>query len=112
MRLPCAFVLFSSFLAGQIPEVGIINFYGVRVVPQSRLRETLGVKEGDPLPKSKTDVEEALERGAECWLLLEGPEAAQGWLAGMREIFREAPEAGSSLDLGTPAAVPVHEEAP
>lgn len=56
--------------------------------------------------------EEALERGAECWLLLEGPEAAQGWLAGMREIFREAPEAGSSLDLGTPAAAPVHEEAP
>ena len=62
VRFGCALLLLSSILSGQVPEVGIINFYGVRVVPQGRLRESLGVKEGDPLPKSKADVEEAIER--------------------------------------------------
>jgi hypothetical protein len=62
VRLIGCILLLSTLLAGQIPEIGIIDFYGVRTVPQARLREQLGVKEGEPLPRSKSDVEEALER--------------------------------------------------
>ena len=56
--------------------------------------------------------EEALGGGAQCWLLLEGREAAQGWLAGMGEIFQKASVAASSLDLGILGSVPAREEAP
>ena len=46
----------------QSPSIGIVDFYGLRKVGQDRLRKSLGVKEGDPLPRSKGDVEEALEK--------------------------------------------------
>jgi hypothetical protein len=43
------------------PVIGIIDFYGNRKVPASRLRTALAVKEGDRLPRSKGDVEERIE---------------------------------------------------
>ena len=43
------------------PRIGLIDFYGRRTVPAERLLSALGAKEGDPLPKSKGDVEDALE---------------------------------------------------
>jgi len=46
----------------QAPRIGVIDFYGRRTVPEEKLRAALGAKEGDPLPKSKGDVEESLEQ--------------------------------------------------
>lgn len=43
------------------PRVGVIDFYGRRKASVEALRTALGVAEGDPLPRSKGDVEEALE---------------------------------------------------
>lgn len=55
-------VLLLPFLAqAQAPRVGIVDFYGLREVREQKVREALGVKEGDPLPASKSDVEERLE---------------------------------------------------
>ncbi len=45
----------------QSPSVGVIDFYGLRKVTVPQIRAVLSVKEGDPLPKSKGDVEESLE---------------------------------------------------
>ena len=50
-----------GWLAAQAPRIGVIDFYGLRHVSGKRLRETLGVREGDPLPASKGAVEERLE---------------------------------------------------
>ena len=48
-------------LCAQPPRIGILEFYGVRKVPLSRIQKALGVKEGDPLPSSKGATEERLE---------------------------------------------------
>jgi hypothetical protein len=44
------------------PRIGIIDYYGRRKVSEEQLRKALGAREGDPLPRSKADVEDALER--------------------------------------------------
>jgi hypothetical protein len=44
------------------PRIGIIDFHGRRKVSEDQLRKALGVREGDPLPRSKGDVEETLEQ--------------------------------------------------
>jgi hypothetical protein len=54
------FWLWPAFAQG--PEIGVIEIYGLRKLPEARLRQALGVKEGDPLPRSKGDAEEALEK--------------------------------------------------
>ena len=43
------------------PSVGVIDFYGRNRVGEDLLRKALGFKEGELLPRSKGDVEEALE---------------------------------------------------
>ena len=43
------------------PRIGVIDFYGRQKVSEELLRKALGFHEGDPLPRSKGDVEEALE---------------------------------------------------
>ncbi|HBY58255.1 MAG TPA: hypothetical protein DEH78_00430 [Solibacterales bacterium] len=43
------------------PRIGTIEFFGAARVSQAKLREALHVKEGDPLPRSKGELEEALE---------------------------------------------------
>ena len=43
------------------PRIGIIDFYGRQKVSEVLLRKALGAAEGDALPRSKGDVEEALE---------------------------------------------------
>lgn len=45
----------------QAPRVDIIDFYGLHKTPEAKVREAIGVKEGDPLPPSKGDVEERLD---------------------------------------------------
>jgi hypothetical protein len=48
--------------AAQAPRIGLIDFYGRRTVAEEPLRAALGAREGDPLPRSKGDVEEAIEK--------------------------------------------------
>ncbi|MBM3738953.1 MAG: HEAT repeat domain-containing protein [Acidobacteria bacterium] len=55
-------ILFPLTLLAQPPSVGVLDFYGLRQVAQSDIRAALPFKEGDPLPPSKGDVEEALEQ--------------------------------------------------
>ena len=47
---------------GQGPVIGIIDFYGRQKVSESKLLKALDTKVGDPLPRSKGDVEDALEQ--------------------------------------------------
>lgn len=48
-------------LATAQPQVGIVEVFGARRVPVERIRKVLGVRQGDPLPKSKGEAEERLE---------------------------------------------------
>jgi len=55
-------VALSLTLSAQTPpRIGIIDFYGLNKVQESRLRQALGVREGDPLPASKGGTEERLD---------------------------------------------------
>lgn len=54
-------MLVSLYLPGQIPRIGVIDFYGLRKVSQERVRKALGVNPGDPLPASKGDAEQRIE---------------------------------------------------
>jgi hypothetical protein len=45
----------------QAPRVDVIDFYGLHKTPEVKVREAIGVKEGDPLPPSKGDAEERLD---------------------------------------------------
>jgi hypothetical protein len=56
-----AAILASGLLTAQVPRVGIVDFYGARKTPAAELRRTAAVKEGDPLPASKVELEEKLE---------------------------------------------------
>lgn len=44
------------------PRIGVIDFYGLQKVPQAKIRQALGVREGDFLPRSKGDAEEKIDR--------------------------------------------------
>ncbi len=46
---------------GHGPVIGTLDFYGLRKVPEAKVRQTLGVHEGDVLPPSKGDVEGRLD---------------------------------------------------
>jgi hypothetical protein len=61
LRLSISLLVFAGLLAAQVPRVGIIDFYGVRKVHLDRLYKALGVREGEPMPPSKSAVEESLE---------------------------------------------------
>lgn len=45
----------------QVPRIDIIDFYGLHKTSEAKVREGIGVKEGDPLPASKGDAEERLD---------------------------------------------------
>lgn len=60
LRLTALFLL-PLLAAAQAPRIGLIDFYGVRKVPEDRIRKALGVTAGDLLPKSKEDVEGLIE---------------------------------------------------
>jgi hypothetical protein len=62
MRLVLVCLLISNLLAAQVPKIAVVDFYGLRRLTESRLRQALGVKEGDPLPPSKAEAEERLEQ--------------------------------------------------
>jgi len=64
MRLFLVAALTLPVLFGQPggPRVGTIDFYGLRKVKEEAIRKALAVNEGDPLPRSKGDTEDALEQ--------------------------------------------------
>jgi hypothetical protein len=43
------------------PRIGIIEFFGMHKTPEAKVREALGVKEGDFLPRSKGDAEDRID---------------------------------------------------
>ena len=43
------------------PKIGIIDYFGLKKANRERIDKALGVKTGDPLPKSKGEVELQLE---------------------------------------------------
>jgi hypothetical protein len=45
----------------QVPRIDVIDFYGLHKTAEAKVRESIGVKEGDPLPASKGDAEERLD---------------------------------------------------
>lgn len=51
----------AAALAGAQVQVGVVEVFGARRVTAERVRKTLGVRPGDPLPKSKGEAEERLE---------------------------------------------------
>jgi hypothetical protein len=52
----------AGLACAQAPRIGIIDFYGVRKIPESKVRKALGVSEGGTLPASKGDVETRIEQ--------------------------------------------------
>ncbi len=57
--VPCA--LLAGAALAQVPKIGIVDYYGLRKVPQARIEKALGVRAGDSLPASKGELEERLE---------------------------------------------------
>jgi hypothetical protein len=54
--------LLIGLATGQTPpRIRVLDFYGLRKVPEGKVRQALGVKEGDPLPHSKGDAEERID---------------------------------------------------
>jgi HEAT repeat protein len=53
-------VLLACQAFAQPPKIGEINFYGLRKLPAATILTALGIKPGDPLPKSKGDLEDRL----------------------------------------------------
>lgn len=43
------------------PRIGIIDFYGLHKTSEAKVRQALGVHEGDALPRSKGDTEERID---------------------------------------------------
>lgn len=54
--------LLAPGASAQVPRIGVIDFFGVHKVPQAKLRQALGAREGDPLPASKGDAEDRIDQ--------------------------------------------------
>ncbi len=61
MRITTLLLCSGAFVFAQVPRVDVIDFYGLHKTPEAKVREAIGVKEGDPLPPSKGDAEERLD---------------------------------------------------
>lgn len=59
-RTTVLFTIIAGLLSADTPEIGRIEIYGLRKVPEPRVRKALGVMEGSPLPSSKAAIEERL----------------------------------------------------
>lgn len=51
-----------SLLADAVPRVAAIDYYGLRKLTESRIQKALGLSAGDPIPPSKGDLEDRLEK--------------------------------------------------
>lgn len=64
MRYKALSVFVGGLLWGQnptVPTIGVVDFYGLHKVSEAKIRQVLGAREGDPLPRSKGDTEEKLD---------------------------------------------------
>jgi len=56
-------LLFPAMLgADSTPKVSSVDYYGLRKIPANRIQKIVGVSAGDPLPPSKGDLEDRLEK--------------------------------------------------
>jgi HEAT repeats len=62
MRWFAILMLAAAACAQEPPRIGVIDFYGLRKVPEAKIREALGAREGDFLPRSKGDAEDNIDR--------------------------------------------------
>lgn len=62
LRLIFTCLITAALACAQGPRIGTIDFYGLRKVPESKVRKALEVSEGSALPSSKADVEEWIEK--------------------------------------------------
>lgn len=61
MKVIVAAILLWAPALAQTPRVAVIDLYGLRKLSPERVRQVLGVREGETLPPSKAAVEERLE---------------------------------------------------
>jgi hypothetical protein len=61
VKLPLLCLATTALLAGQVPRIGQIEYYGLHKITSERLQRVLNLKAGDPLPPSKGDLEDQLE---------------------------------------------------
>ena len=62
MRPLFVFFAAAALAAAQAPRIGVLDFYGLRKVSEPQVRQALAAREGDPLPASKGDAEERLDK--------------------------------------------------
>ena len=62
MKFFCLFLLPAALAADLAPHVGTVDYYGLRKIPVNRIQKVVGVNAGDPLPPSKGDLEDRLEK--------------------------------------------------
>jgi hypothetical protein len=62
MRRILPALLMATAAMAQVPHIGDIDIYGLHKVPAEKVLAALGAHSGDPLPSSKGDVEDRLER--------------------------------------------------
>lgn len=62
MKALGTFLCAAALLAAQAPRIGVIEFYGLQKIPEQRLLRALHLKTGDPLPGSKGEMEDELEK--------------------------------------------------
>jgi hypothetical protein len=62
VRILLVSLVASGVALAQVPRVGLVELYGVHNVSAERIRAAVGVGEGDPLPTSKAEIEERLEK--------------------------------------------------
>ena len=62
MKLLWFLLLTATLGADSTPKVSSVNYYGLRKIPASRIQKVLAVSAGDPLPPSKGELEERLEK--------------------------------------------------
>src|SRR5258706_15283913 len=61
LKLSLVLAMAASAYGQAVPTIGVLDFYGIHKTSESKIRQVLGAKVGDPLPPSKGDVEERLD---------------------------------------------------
>jgi hypothetical protein len=61
LLISLALTLSAGVTNESVPNIGAIDFYGVRTVPKDRLRQALQIKEGDPATTGKEESVRRLE---------------------------------------------------
>jgi len=62
VKFLCLFLSAAFALRAEVPRVGDIEFYGLHKLSDQKLLHVLHLKPGDPLPPSKGNMEDALEK--------------------------------------------------